>query len=381
MSDKLSSFSSPLLLLKIAVLTLLTLLVLSCSQREPIKIGYVASLTGRHSELGIRVRNAVLLGIKTINDSGGINGRSLELIPRDDKDDPEHVGTVVKELIEMQVPVIFGPLLSKMAAPTLGAIEGEDVLVISPTISTDQISNIDDNFLRLIPNSSFQGESISEAVLATDLQRLAIVYDGANGAYTMPIYNTFRKRMFEGNRSLCYVSDLSGGQENNMFSVAEEIIKADCQGLFMITSAIDAAELCQQLWKKDKTIRTYGASWVKTGRVIEIGGRSVEGMILATIFEREKKTERYKDFAVRLKSLFGDEPTFASVYAYEAVMLMAHGMQASNSFEAKKIKEAILKQSEFEGLEETFQINPFGDVIRSKSLVQISDGQYMRINP
>ncbi len=69
------------------------------------------------------------------------------------------------------------------------------------------------------------------------------------------------------------------------------------------------------------------------------------------------------------------------VYAYEAVMVMAEGMRQSKNTDPKKIKAAILKQREFEGLEETFRINQFGDVERSESLVQIQNGQYVRNNP
>ncbi len=140
---------------------LVSLLLLTfCSDTTPIKIGYVAGLTGRHSELGIGVRNGVTLAVDAINSTGGINGRKVEVVVRDDKSDPAQGTKVIKELLQMQVPVIIGPLLSKMASATLAAIDGQNVLVISPTISTDTVIDKDDNFLRVIAESSFQGESI-----------------------------------------------------------------------------------------------------------------------------------------------------------------------------------------------------------------------------
>lgn len=365
--------------LRVIYFILISSLLYSCSNDTKIRIGYIAGLTGRHSELGIGVRNGVLLAIDTLNQSGGVNGRQLEVITRDDQDDPEQAALAIQELISLKVPVIIGPLLSKMAKATLNTIKNQNVLVISPTISTDLISNINDNFLRLISEGSYQGESIAAAVIKTDFNRLAVVYDAANSEYTKPIYDIFTKRMKEAGKEVIYVNDLTDGQENNLAKVASEIVEAGCNGLFIITSGIDAAELCQQVRKHDKQIQFYGASWVKTGQVIEIGGRSVEGMILSTIFERTEKSADFEEFATKLKYMFKSEPNFSSVYAYEAVMVMAEGMKLSGSFDARKIQAAILKKGEFKGLEENFRIDQYGDAFRSKSLVQIQDGRYVRI--
>lgn len=367
--------------LHLLLVIILSLMLSSCSEPAPIKIGYVAGLTGRHSEVGIGVRNGVLLAVETINETGGINGRQIEVLLRDDKDDPKEAVRVIDELITLEVPVIIGPLLSKMANATIETIRGKNVLVISPTISTDQVSNRDDNFLRLISEGGYQGESIASAVLKTDLSRLAVVYDSANGAYTRPIYTIFNKRMVEGGKNIVYVNDLSGGQETDLVKVATEIVDLECDGLFIITSGIDAGELSQQVRKRDTDVQLYGSSWVKTGRVIEIGGRNVEGMILSTIFERSQKSPEYVEFATRLQQQFKSKPNFTSVYAFEAVQVMAEGMRSSNSFEPEKIKGAILEKSAFKGLEEDFRLNRYGDVIRSKSLVQIKDGHYVRFEP
>ncbi len=346
----------------------------------PLKIGYVAGLTGRHSELGIGVRNGAMLAIETLNSVGGVNGRQIEMVIRDDKSDPTQGEKVISELITMELPVIIGPLLSKMATTTLSTILDKNVLVISPTMSTDAVNDKDDNFIRVIAESSFQGESIAAAITKTRNKNIAVVYDGTNSPYTEPIYTIFAKRMQEVGKRLSYVNDLMHGQEKELSKVADSIVAAGSDALFIITSGIDAAELCQQVRKRDKNIQFYGSNWVKTGRIIEIGGRSVEGMVLASIFERTDKSDTYKDFRARFMKKYKSEPNFTSVYAYEAIMLMAEGMMRSKSFDPEKIKAAILAQGEFQGLEETFRINQFGDVERSQALVQIQKGQFVRLD-
>lgn len=354
--------------------------LVSCGEKEAVKIGYVAGLTGRHSELGIGVRNGVILAVDRINKAGGINGHRLEVVIRDDGGSPSQAAKALNELIEMEVPLIVGPLLSKMAQTTIDIIDGKNVLVISPTISTDLVANRDDNFLRLIPESSFQGESIASAITKTEYKKIAVIYDAQNSEYTKPIFDVFARRMKDSGREISYVNDLTGGQEKELAKVAEQIVGSQCEAVFFITSSIDAGEICQQIRKQEKTIQFYGAYWVKSGKIVEIGGRSVEGMILSTIFERSNKSTAYDEFAGQYEYEFKSKPNFTSVYAYETVMVMAEGMRLSNSFEPVEIKTAILTKAVFDGLEEQFRINRYGDVERSKSLVQIRNGEFVRLD-
>ena len=69
------------LLLSILVMLVLT----SCTRQQPITIGFVASLTGSTSELGVNGRNGLMIAVEEINAAGGINGRSVEVVVKDDK--------------------------------------------------------------------------------------------------------------------------------------------------------------------------------------------------------------------------------------------------------------------------------------------------------
>ena len=56
-----------------------------CRSKEPVIIGYSANLTGRQSELGVTGRNGIEMAVDEINSQGGINGRLIKLIVKDDK--------------------------------------------------------------------------------------------------------------------------------------------------------------------------------------------------------------------------------------------------------------------------------------------------------
>ncbi len=87
----------------------------SCDLDKAIKIGFVGSITGKNSDLGVAERDAVQLAVENVNSSGGINGRMLSLIVRDDAFTPERAAEAVESLAREKVAAIIGPTGSSMA--------------------------------------------------------------------------------------------------------------------------------------------------------------------------------------------------------------------------------------------------------------------------
>ncbi len=67
---------------------------------EPIKIGLSGPLTGGSSPMGLSMRNGVTLAAKEINAAGGLLGRPVVLVVRDDEARPERGVLVARELID-----------------------------------------------------------------------------------------------------------------------------------------------------------------------------------------------------------------------------------------------------------------------------------------
>jgi branched-chain amino acid transport system substrate-binding protein len=64
-------------------------LVMGCVSKAPIAVGFVAELTGKRGQLGVDARDGAQLAVDRINEQGGIGGRSIQLLVRDDKGNPD----------------------------------------------------------------------------------------------------------------------------------------------------------------------------------------------------------------------------------------------------------------------------------------------------
>jgi len=359
-----------------ALLLALFILSCACGESEPIKIGFVAGLSGRRSQLGVSARNGVQLAIDRINTSGGVNGRKIELIIKDDQSDVATCARALNELIDSGVVSIIGPLLSKMVDAVLETANTRGVLVISPTISTDSVKDLDDNFLRVMPVASSEARTIGQKIIKDGHGRIAVVYDSSNNAYTQPIFMKLKEILEGQGKTIPYINSLASGRSSQFSRIAKEIIDSKPDALFLTTSGIDASFLFQQIRKIDAGIQFYGGQWVKTGNIIEEGGKAVEGLTVVAPYERDTKSDAYLTFQRRYRQMFRKDPGFVSVYAYEATYVLLAGIQQSKNPSPMQIKMAILGIKTFEGLEETFTINEYGDAFRKNQLLVVENGKF-----
>src|SRR4029079_16302503 len=98
---------------------------------SPIVIGYPDALTGPSSAPGGGNNRGVMFAVETINASGGVKGRQIEVVTRDTQGDPTKAVNAVQEMMaSYTVHAIWGPNNS-----------GES-LATTPIISRRNIPNI-----------------------------------------------------------------------------------------------------------------------------------------------------------------------------------------------------------------------------------------------
>ncbi|VVP12971.1 MULTISPECIES: ABC transporter substrate-binding protein [Pseudomonas] len=98
----------------------------------PIKVGLVAALSGQSAKSGEALTRGLTMAINEVNASGGVLGRQLELVRRDDESNPSKGILAARELVQREkVAVLFGgldtpvslaivPLVNQMKVPFMG---------------------------------------------------------------------------------------------------------------------------------------------------------------------------------------------------------------------------------------------------------------------
>src|SRR5947209_3615529 len=100
----------------VAALAVLFAASAAAPAQEPIKVGLVAALSGGSAKSGEGITRGLTIAIDEINAAGGILGRKLELVRRDDESNPSKGQVAARELIDQEkVAVMFGGIDSPVA--------------------------------------------------------------------------------------------------------------------------------------------------------------------------------------------------------------------------------------------------------------------------
>ena len=76
----------------------------------PIKVGLVAALSGQSAKSGEALTRGLTMAINEVNASGGVLGRPLELVRRDDESNPSKGMLAARELIQREKVAVHGHL-------------------------------------------------------------------------------------------------------------------------------------------------------------------------------------------------------------------------------------------------------------------------------
>jgi branched-chain amino acid transport system substrate-binding protein len=89
------------------------------AQSAPIKLGFQLHRTGIGAAYGRWYERTAQAALKVVNDSGGINGRPVEILFEDDGTDPKRGAEVVEKLVSQAgCDLVFGPLFSHVVIGT-----------------------------------------------------------------------------------------------------------------------------------------------------------------------------------------------------------------------------------------------------------------------
>ena len=345
-------------------------------EKPPIRIGFAGGLTGRYSDIGVGGRNGVQLAVEEINGSGGIHGRRVELIVKDDRNDPDTAVQVDRELIREDVAAIIGHMTSAVTMAAIPLMNSERMLLISPTTSTSALTGIDDFFFRTAGTNDILAVALADYLMErTAVRRMNVIFDSSNRAYTETFIKAFRSRYEELGGRLTLVASFSGGNDPLRDVISQTLLLPSCDGVLILACGLDAAWICQQIRKQDPDIPLFATGWPMTQEFLEHAGKSADGVRFIDYFNWNSKTPLYVQFQKSYRERFAVPPSFSAVYAYEAARVLFEAL-IKNS-DPRALKETILDIRRFSGLFGDFEIDAFGDAHRKPFMLYAENGRFL----
>ncbi|MQA83646.1 MAG: ABC transporter substrate-binding protein [Streptosporangiales bacterium] len=145
-------------------------------QGEPINVGLIAPLTGAYSALGKGDREGAEVAVQQINAAGGIKGRKVNLIVKDDQTKPDQSVVAFDSLLSEGVVGVLGSSNSNAALAVAPLAQRQGIPYVSLSPSDELVQQRLHNVVTVPPTSRMWSERDLQWMAAEGIKKIAVVY-------------------------------------------------------------------------------------------------------------------------------------------------------------------------------------------------------------
>lgn len=332
----------------LAAATTFSFSAIALAADDTIRIGFYCPLTGGSADMGVSARNGIRLAFEEINGmAGGVNGRKLELVERDDLANPEHAKKVVEELIQKEkVVATMGVCNTGVGLATIDAFQTAKVPLIVPvstgTPLTKKFAGAPENWIfRVSPRDEVQAPFIVADALKRGFRKIALFAD--TSGYGEAGKNDVEKALAEAGLKPVSVQRFAVGVKD----LAEQVKEAKAAGADVVISYTvgpEAAVLAKAIQAQKWNVQLMG-SWPLSWRnFIDGAGSAGEGTLVAVSFLQQAGFQRRNAFITAYQQKYNTPvipSPMAAAQGYDAALLLFYALHQAQSTEPAKIKLAL----------------------------------------
>lgn len=352
------------------------------AQANPIKMGLMFPLSGPQGTLGVPWAAGAEIAIQQINKAGGLLGRQVEAVVRDDKGTSVGAVAAARELHDMGINLMIGGNQSPMAlglAPLLP--EFNAVMVSTATAMSLTHESFTKHYFRVNPNAHMFYGGLGQVVAKKnpDVTKWTfIVFDSASGRDAVAAFAGGLKKASKA--KLEFLDPIFVAQTAADFKIEiGNIMSSGAEGLYLGILGGPAISFLQQarsvgLTRKLKAIGEGGTD-LSLGRALQkslptnIWGRGY-WYPSDSSFNNPISANLYKDYVVKTGEKF---PLGIPQLGHKLALPLFHAVTKAKSTETDAVIAAM------EGLE--FDCAEGKQVIRKEDHQALGEGHYANYMP
>ncbi len=312
---------------------------------EPIRIGDINSYTrmAQHTE---HAKRGMQLAIDEINADGGINGRVLELISRDDAGEPGEAIRVAEELVSREgVDILTGTTLSNIGLAVASFAAQNKVLYLAAEPLADAVTLQGGNryTFRLRPSTYMQAAMLAELAADNPAKRWATI--APNYAYGQEAVAAFKAIMSERRPDIEWVGEqwpalfaIDAGAEVLALSAAEP------DAIFNVTFGADLAKFVREGGDRGLFEDTFVVSLL-TGEpeyIDPLEDEAPEGWLVTGYPWDKIEDPAYVEWLDRYQAAYDDYPRIGSIVGYNSMLALGAALEKTGGdTDPEKLVEAM----------------------------------------
>ena len=371
------------LLLSLAAVLLIAFPGTALAQ-DTLKIGFFAPITGPAAVDGTSAKNAVEIGLKEVNDAGGIRGKKVELIIYDDRMKAEEAVAIANKLIEKDkvIGVVSGsysaptrvtaPIFQKAGMPMVAGY------AVHPDVTWDPKAKKPNDF---IFRNGFLGEiegaaAAEFAVKNLKAKKVSLIF--MDNDFGRAISAGFAAHAEKLGASILTKQMYKFPGEKDFRPFLTRIKEGDPDLIFAAGYYNEAAAIVRQSKELGIKSAIMGEEGFDSPKFLEIAGPAAEGVIIATNLDRDDPRPLVQNFLQSYRQAYGHDADMVGASSYDAFKILVAAVEKAGT-DPKAIQQALLDTKDYNGL--TGKITRFvqGEVIKPVQVQVVKEGKFRRL--
>ena len=317
---------------------------------DPIKIGVTGPFTGGSAPMGVSMRDGVKLAVSEINAKGGVLGRKLELVERDDEAKNERGVQVAQELINKEkVSATVGFINTGVALASQRFYQEAKIPVLNNvatgSIITKQFADQPANYVfRTSASDGIQSAMIvDEAIVKRKLTKVAILADSTN--YGQLGREDLEKALDKKGVKAVAIEKFNI-KDVDMTAQLLKAKQAGAQAILTYGIGPELAQIANGMEKLGWKVPMIGSWTLSMGNFIDNAGKNGDGALMPQTFIQDPSTPKRKAFIEAYLKTYnppnGRIPSpVSAAQGYDSIYLLADAIKQAGSTDGPKVLAAL----------------------------------------
>lgn len=301
-------------------------------QGEALKLASLLPITGDLSAFGPGMAQAVELAVAEANAAGGVHGADVDLKGFDSATNPDTAQAEAAKIIADGYQAEVGAAASGISLSVLPDLTGSNVLMISPSNTSPQFTDVDSGglYFRTAPSDALQGEYTSALLTARSASKVGVIF-------RQDSYGEGLSQAFKDNFGGEIVIEVPyNPEELDAATIVTQVVNAGPEAILFIGFPETGVPIHQEAFKQELLKADQSIPWFYTDGLLDptfVESTGLDAALFAgfagTAPGSEENTASTQ-FAERYLGATGGEFTLFAPQSYDAAWLVILAAQASD---------------------------------------------------
>lgn len=307
------------------------------------------------------IRKGVQLAVEEMNRRGGITGRKLQVLWRDDEGLPDKGLAISQDLSKNpDIIAVIGHVFSGAATPASITYFENGVLFITPGATHPSLTSYGFwTTFRTTLAADTSGQQLAQFAAKQNFEKMVIIYNRSDA--NRKLAESFHERAVKsGIKVLATRSYFE--TDPDFRSMLAEIAEHEFDAVFLSGGLPVAATVIKQAREMGITTPFLGGDGLDSLQLLHIAGRAAENTIVPTLFSPQQPTKITQDFVDRFEDRYGVAPTTWDARGYDAVYLLETAIQKSGATVPITLSTTLHFLENWEGVSGFYSFTSRGDL-------------------